>query len=125
MPRRSLTPEERRARSDKQLAYWARIRAVAKAAGVNYVKLAAAWQQIKPIADDVLAGNALAIAMVKGELRPMPRPTTGWRGPPKPSDETRPDIAERVKIMMWAIKTCGGAEEAAEAFDRAIQAVEH
>jgi len=50
------------------------------------------------------------------------KPRFNHRPKPEPTPET--DLHIRIKIMLWAIKKCGGIEKAEDALKRAVRSLE-
>lgn len=117
---RPLSDDEKAARSERGRAHWAIVKSVAAKASIRTEFVAQHWSQIKPIAADVISGDALAIAMLRDlvaqESAELRRRVALSRSPV----DAPPDMDGMVKIMRWAIRTCGQDIELARvAFVRA------
>lgn len=114
---RPRTDEEKAAASERQLAHWKTIRAIAKKTSVRAEFVAMHWKQIKPIAEEVISGDRVAVAMVRGLVA---QDATAQRLRATPVSPGPPGMEKRVQIMRWAIRTCGqDVGLAREAFDKA------
>lgn len=110
---RPLSDDEKAARSERGRAHWATVKSVAAKASIRTEFVAQHWSQIKPVATDVISGDAMAIAMLRGlvaqESAELRRRAALSRSPVS----APPDMDGMVRIMKWAIKTCGADIELA------------
>lgn len=114
---RPRTDEEKARASERQQAHWKTIRSIAGKTNVRAEFVSMHWKEIKPIAEEVISGNRMAIAMVRGLVA---QEAAAKRLRATATSSRPPGEEERVKIMKWAIRTCGhDIGLAREAFDKA------
>lgn len=149
--RRSLTPEEREARSAAQTRRWASMNEIAAATGFTAIEVNACWGALKRaglVHEGVLVHDLPRITEIlqeaednEGRVIAMTKSRStdsdlaeGAQDPDESSRRIRrkPDslppgpedpLAARIRVMFWAIRKCGGVDLARDAFERAVQAL--
>lgn len=105
-PRTEEEKEEARVRTRE---HWSRVRRAAKLLKFPTSAINKSWQGIEPfydqLDDQAVREDARQVVLNRcPELR-------------------SPDLAGRIKIMMWAIRKCEGEDKARDAFERACRAL--
>ena len=140
MGRGPLTQEQKDATSRRQKAYWDKCRLWGRILGVNASEVNRLWSStVKPAIGDaewsedeppVAVVESVKLAVAEKLLREAKstndlaesnyrRSYRRTKPTPKTQDEP-PDLEARVKIMLWAIRTCGGIDLAQDALERAV-----
>lgn len=143
------TKAQREAASKRQKQYWERVRKIAVQIGVNAQEVSRSWQKVNDhsIAEALDAGDKKALGMLKrwietrlGEERthfPPPNhgiaivsPARRRRSTYRPPEEVvdgvdDQSVLDRLQIMGWAIRKCGGVERASVAFEAVRAALRH
>lgn len=134
---RSKTEEEKATASTQMKRHWRRCEAWGEVLGVTKTEMNDHWSCcIKPNLEGgvPVVGMAYADHLLRNaqhsermenfrsrvyvEKYNVVRPRR-----PKKTDEI-PELDQRIKIMLWSIRTCGGVENAKDALDRAVKALE-
>lgn len=145
---RAKTEEERSAASERQKRHWKRCEAWGQILEVSKMEINDHWSCCiktargdrdgvgQPPIDVVLSvrkaysecllkkakgSKALADWHYRRQREEQVRSTS----PTVPSDyDTAPELEQRIKIMIWAVKKVGGIENARDALERAIRSLE-
>ncbi len=131
---RSKTEEEKVAASTQMKRHWRRCEAWGEVLGVTKMEMNDHWSCcIKPHLDAGLPGVKTAYTdhLLRNaqhsermeNLRASVYVEKYYVARLKKTDEI-PELDQRIKIMLWSIRTCGGVENAKDALDRAIKALE-
>ena len=144
---RAVSEEQKIASSDLQRTHWERCRQWGRIFGVHHAVIHAHWRCC--FSDEPWRGHegrlsqaqidekkesfapcyrqkATAWAESQQTFRDEERQRQSAKRPARQEEEEEPppDRAARVKIMLWAINKCGNLEDAKDAFDRALGALD-
>lgn len=107
---RPRTAEEKKAASERSRDHWTRVRCAAKLLNLPTSAINKAWDLVSPYYEYLEDEQATREEVRQLVLDQYP-------------DLKPPDLEGRIKIMMWAIRKCEGADKARDAFERACSAL--